>query len=124
MTYGAFTIEGHPGHVIGFMAHTPHEYSNNVFHTSNTTASNPCPPPHAGNTIYQIYLLSSIMIEQTTIQAALASIECFDGTKGKFEAWMESIENEVQISGQNAICIAFSKLIGSPLWTANRLKMW
>ena len=35
---------------------------------------------------------------------------------------MESIENAAQISGQNAICIDFSKLTGSPPSTANRLK--
>ena len=32
------------------------------------------------------------MVEQTIIQAALTSIEMFDGTKSKFEAWMEAIE--------------------------------
>ena len=35
---------------------------------------------------------------------------------------MEAIDNVAQISGQNTICIAFSKLIGSPLLTENRLK--
>ena len=35
---------------------------------------------------------------------------------------MESTEDAAQILGQNAICIAFSKLTGSPLLTANRLK--
>ena len=66
--------------------------------------------------------LSSVMKEKTIIQAALTSIETFDGTKGKFETCMESIANAVQLSGQNAICIAFSKLTESPLLTANRLK--
>ena len=46
----------------------------------------------------------------------------FDGTKSKFEAWIESIKNAVQISGQNAICISFSKLTGIPLLPASRLK--
>ena len=63
------------------------------------------------------------MIEQTIIHAALASTEMFDGTKNKFEALMESIENAVQISGQNVICIAFSKSTGSPLSIANRFKI-
>ena len=62
------------------------------------------------------------MIEQTITQTALASIETFHGTKSKLEVWMESIKNAVQISGQNTVCIAFSKLLGSPLSTANRLK--
>ena len=35
---------------------------------------------------------------------------------------MEAIKNVAQISGPDAICIAFSKLIGSPLSTAKRLK--
>ena len=48
------------------------------------------------------------MIEQTIIQAALSSIETFNGTKSKFEASTESTENAAQISGQNVIYIAFS----------------
>ena len=62
------------------------------------------------------------MIDWTIIQAALTSIETFDGAKSKFEAWTEAIENAVQILGQNAICIDFSKLTGSSLLTANSLK--
>ena len=58
------------------------------------------------------------MIEQNIVQAALLSIETFNGTKSKFEAWKESIENAAQISGQNTICKAFSNLTGSPLSTA------
>ena len=46
----------------------------------------------------------------------------FDGIKSKFEALMESIEKPVQISGQIAIHIGFSKLTGSLLLTAKRLK--
>ena len=60
-------------------------------------------------TVYEGNLLLSIMIEQTIMQAALTSIEMFQGTKRKSEAWTESIENAVQISGQNAMSIAFSK---------------
>ena len=67
-------------------------------------------------------LLSFIIIDQTIIQATLASIETFNGTKSQFEAWTESIENTEQISDQNTIQIAFSKLTDSPLLTANRLK--
>ena len=62
------------------------------------------------------------MIEQTIIQAALSSIETLNGTKSKFEAQTESIGNVVQISGQNTVCIAFSKLTGSPPSIVNRLK--
>ena len=62
------------------------------------------------------------MIEQTIIQAVLFSKETFNGTKSKFKAWTESIENAVQILSQNTICVAFSKLTGSLLSKANRLK--
>ena len=72
--------------------------------------------------VYEGNLLSSIMIKQTIIQAALSLIETFNVTKSKFEAWMESIENVAQISGQHEICIVFSKLTGSSLSTANSLK--
>ena len=63
-----------------------------------------------------------IIIEKNIIQAAFVSIELFSGTKGKFMAWTESIEHAAQILGQNTICIAFSKLIGTLLSAANRLK--
>ena len=43
--------------------------------------------------------------------------------KGKFKAWSEAIKNAAQISGQNPIHIAFKELTGSPLLTANRLKL-
>ena len=72
----------------------------NAFHTSNITVSNPETSPHARKTVYEGNLLSSAMIEQLTIQATLSPTEMFNGTKSKFEAWTESIENEVQISGQ------------------------
>ena len=55
--------------------------------------------------------------------AVLASIETFHGTKIEFEAWTESTKNAAQITGQNAIYIVFSKLTGSPLSTANSLKI-
>ena len=62
------------------------------------------------------------MIEQAIIQVALSSIETFDGTESKFKVWTESIENTAQISGQDMLCIALSKMTGSPLSSANRLK--
>ena len=48
------------------------------------------------------------MIEQTIIQAALTSIEKFDGMKSKFEAQTEAVENAAQIFGKNVIYTAFS----------------
>ena len=55
-----------------------------------------------GGTIYEGNSLPSVMTKQMIIQATLASIDMFDGTKSKFEAWMESIKNAAQISGQIA----------------------
>ena len=37
------------------------------------------------------------MIKHTIIQTALSFIAPFDGTKSKFEAWIESIENAAQM---------------------------
>ena len=45
------------------------------------------PFAQAMDIIYESYLLSSVMIDQTIIQAALSSIENVDGTKSTFEAW-------------------------------------
>ena len=98
------------------------KYSNNVFHTSNITARNLEKPPHARGTVNEGSLLSSMMIEQTIIQAVLSGRETIDGTKSKFEVWVESIENAVPISGQNTMHITLSTLTGSLLSTANRLK--
>ena len=61
------------------------------------------------------------MTQQTIVQT-LASTETFDGIKTKFEAQTGPIKNAVPISGQNAVCIAFSKSTGSPHLTVNRLK--
>ena len=54
------------------------------------------------------------------MQEVLSLKESFDGTKSKFKAWTESIENAAQISDQNTLHIAFSKYTGSPLSSANR----
>ena len=85
-------------------------------HTFDITGSKLETLTHVRGTFYVDNLLSSAMIKQNIIQAALLSIETFGGIKSKFEAWTESIENTAQISGQNAIYIAFSKLTGSSLW--------
>ena len=47
--------------------------------------------------------------------AAISSVETFHGDKNKFEVWIKSTENEAQISGQDILWKAFSKMIGSPL---------
>ena len=74
-------------------------------------------------TICEGSLFSSVMIKQAIIQAALSIPQTFDGTNGKFKVWRELVENEAQISGQDTLCIAFSKMTSSPLSSANRLKL-
>ena len=73
----------------------PLEYYNHALHNSNITANHleTIPSAQARSTIYEGSLLSSVMIEQTIIQAALSSTETSEGTKSKSEAWPESIEN-------------------------------
>ena len=75
----------------------------------------------ARSTIYEDSLLSSVMIKQAIIQAALSSIETTDA-QNKFKAWTESEENVAQISGQDTLHITFSKMTGSPLSSANSVK--
>ena len=105
-----------------FYGTSSHEYYNNILHTTNITARNLETSSHARGTVQEGNLLSSVMIELTITQEAVLPIETFNGTQSKFEAWTESIENAVQTSGKNATYIAFSKLTGSALLTANRLK--
>ena len=102
-----FTIKGHSGQLFGFIAPM---YMNTLmmsFMLSNTIANKLKTPPHARRIVYEGNLLSFVMIEHTIIQAASASREMFDRTKGKYEAWTEFIKNAAQISGQNAMTIAF-----------------
>ena len=62
------------------------------------------------------------MLEQPIIQAAVSSVETFNGTKSKFKSKIVSVENAAQISGQNILYITFSKMVGSLLTTAYRFK--
>ena len=66
----------------------PSEYSN----AYNTSGNNQQKAQNARTTVSESHYLSFIMIEQTIIQAALTSIEMFDGTKSKFEVWTEATE--------------------------------
>ena len=71
------------------------EYYNHALHNSDITANRPetVPFTQTRGILYEGSLLSSAMIEQTIIQAALSSIKTFDGTKSKFEAWTECSPN-------------------------------
>ena len=66
-----------------FTAFFSHEYYNNGLHNSIITTNHPeaISFGQARDTIYKDNLSLSVMIEQTIIQAALSSIETFDGTK-------------------------------------------
>ena len=118
----ALITEGQPGQLIGLPALTYMSTSIVYFIPLILLLAFQKTPPNARGTIYEGNLLSSIMMEQTIRQAAFASLETFKGTKGKFEAWTESIKNAAQISDQNTILRTSSKLTVSLLSTANRLK--
>ena len=50
-----------------------------------------------------VNMLTTIMADQAIIQAAISLVETFDGNKNKFEAWITSVENAAQISGQDIL---------------------
>ena len=102
----------------------PCEYYIHGLHNSNRTIYHLKAIPFGWTRVilYEGSLLLYVMIEQAMIQAALSSVENFDGTKGKFKVWTESIENIGQISGKDTLYIGFSKMTGSPLSSGNRLK--
>ena len=52
----------------------------------------------------------------------ISSVEASDGTKSKFELLKVSVETAAQTSGQNILCIAFSKMVGLPPTSAHRLR--
>ena len=88
----AFTIEGPPDQVIGFPALIYMITLVMSFIPLTLLLATQKHQHIPGGTVYKAKLLSSIMIEQTIIQAALASIEMIDGMKGKFKVWVESIK--------------------------------
>ena len=63
----------------------PYEYINNVFHTCNPSEYNQQTPQNIGPTAFEGNLLALVMVEQTILQAALASIEMFNGTKPRLK---------------------------------------
>ena len=67
-------------------------------------------------------LLTSVVVEQPNIQAAISPVETFNGNKSKFEFWITSVENAAQILGQKMLYTAFSKMVGSTLMSAHRLR--
>ena len=52
----------------------------------------------------------------------MASVDSFDGDRNNFEAWIALVENAVQLTGQHILQIAFSKMVGSPVTSAYRLR--
>ena len=102
----------------------PGEYHNNYSHNPNMTWNSPG-ASHLQQVRYvvnNVNMLMIVMSDQDIIQVAISSVETFDGNKTKFEAWITSAENTAQISGQDMLWIAFSKMMGSPLTSAYRLR--
>ena len=56
------------------------------------------------------------------VEQAISSLKTFDGVKSKFELRVACMENAAQISGADIFHIAFSKMVGSPLTLAHRLR--
>ena len=107
-----------------FNNHFPGEYQNNYLHNCNISL-NGQETGHLEQARYMINnvnLLIIVMADQAIIQAALSSVKTFDGDIYKFEAWITSVENAAQISGQDILWIAFPKMIGSPLTSAHILR--
>ena len=67
-------------------------------------------------------MLTTVITNQAIIQAVISLVETFDGYRNKFEAWITSFENAVQISSHDILWITFSKMIRSPLTSAHWLR--
>ena len=80
------------------------------------------PINQSGPVVIEASLLASVMVEQPIIQAAISTVETFNGAKSKFEALVASVENAAQISKQAILCITFSEMIGPLLTSAHRLR--
>ena len=89
-----------------FNNHFPTEYLNNYSHNPNISL-NGQGTLHFEEVRYvvnDVNLLMIVMVDQAIVQAAISLTETF-------EAWITSVENETQISGQDILQIAFSKMI-------------
>ena len=62
------------------------------------------------------------MVNQPIIKTAKSSVKTFEDNKNKFEVWIASVENATQISGQDILQKEFSKKVGSPFTSFNRLR--
>ena len=73
----------------------PCEYHNNYLHNPSITLN--CPGASQLEQVRYAFndfsLLVSVMVDQAIIQAAICSVETFDGNKNKFEAWIALVEN-------------------------------
>ena len=103
----------------------PHDYHHQHIHNPSITLNcqETAPIEQWRHVINEVSLLASIMVEQSIIQAVISSVEMFDDTKSKFESQIASLENVAQISGQDILNIAFTKMVGSPLTLACRLRV-
>ena len=102
----------------------PSEYHYNHLHHANITLNDPggSQTEQARYMANNVNLLMSVIVDQAIIQQAISSVETFDVNRNKCEAWITSVENAAQISGEDVSQIAFSKMIGSPLTSTHRLR--
>ena len=92
---------------INFPYDNQHQYLHNPNITLNCQET--APIEQVRPVVNEASLLASVLVEQSI-------------TKSKFEPWITSMENAAQISGQGILWIAVSKIVGSPLTSAHRLR--
>ena len=107
-----------------FNSSFPHEYHNNHLHNPNITLNclEATPVEQTRYAVNEASLLVTVMVDQPIIYTAIFSVETFDGNKNRFEVWIVSAENAAQIYSQDILRIAFSKMAGSSLTSAHRLR--
>ena len=70
----------------------PRECSNNVFHACNPSENNQHTLQNVRPTAFKGNSLPLVIVEQTILEAALASIEMFNGTENNSETWIEDLD--------------------------------
>ena len=101
-----------------------HDSQHHQVHNPNLTFNHQVITPihQLGPVVSDGSLLALVLVEQPIIQAAITSVETVNDTKCKFESLIGSVENAAQILKQDVLCIAFSKMIGSPDTSVHELR--
>ena len=97
---------------IPLKSNFPHEYHNIHLHNLNIALNHQgaTPVEQMRYVVNEASLLVSVIVDQPIIQVAISSTETCGGNRNKFEAWIALVENVAQISGQDILQIAFSKI--------------